>query len=53
MAQGLSPDDATCCGVYIHGAAGEAVRDEMGDTGTLAGDLLPLLPKVIKKIRGG
>ena len=53
MAQGLSPEDAACCGVYLHGAAGEAVREELGDTGTVAGDLLPLLPKTIKTVRGG
>ena len=51
MAQGLSPEDATCCGVYLHGAAGEMVRDELGDTGTLAGDLLPALPRAIRNIR--
>ena len=53
MAQGLTPDDATCCGVYLHGAAGEAVRRQMGDTGTLAGDLLPILPSVIQVLRDG
>ena len=52
LAQGLSPADAACCGVYLHGLAGEAVREELGDTGTLAGDLLPMLPRVIKTLRG-
>ena len=51
MAQGVSPEDAACCGVYLHGAAGEAVRGEMGDAGTLAGDLLPVLPGIIKTVR--
>ena len=49
-AQGLSLEDASCCGVYLHGAAGEMVRDEMGDTGPLAGDLLPALPRTIKTV---
>ena len=53
MAQGLTPEDATCCGVYLHGAAGEAAREQMGDTGTLAGDLLPVLPRVIQALRDG
>ncbi len=52
LAQGLNPEVAAACGVYIHSAAGERVREELGDTGTLAGDLLPLLPKVIKGLRG-
>lgn len=53
MAQGLHPFDAACLGVYLHGAAGEVLRHEVGDAGTLAGDLLPLLPRVIKAIRAG
>ena len=50
VAQGLSLEDASCCGVYLHGAAGEMVRDEMGDAGTLAGDLLTVLPRTIKAV---
>ena len=53
MAQGLSPEEAACCGVYLHGAAGAAVHDELGDTGTLAGDLLSALPRTIKTVREG
>ena len=52
LGQGLSPEAASSCGVYIHAAAGERVRQELGDTGTLAGDLLPLLPNVIKSLKG-
>ena len=52
MAQGLSPEDAACCGIYLHGAAGEAVREELGDAGTLAEDLLPALPRAIKRAKG-
>ena len=51
LAQGLSPEDAAGCAVYIHGAAGELVRDEIGDTGAVAGDLIPALPRTIKAIR--
>ena len=51
LAQGLSPEDASSCGVFLHGAAGEAVRREMGDAGTLASDLLPALPTVMKQVR--
>ncbi len=51
LAQGLAPIEATCLGVYLHGTAGEDVRKEFGDTGMVAGDLLPVLPKVIKNLR--
>ncbi|MBI4282602.1 MAG: hypothetical protein HY672_03845 [Chloroflexi bacterium] len=53
VAQGMSTFDAACCGVYLHGAAGEHVRREMGDTGMVASDLLPRLPLVIKQVREG
>lgn len=52
LAQGLSPEIATCCGVYVHGLAGEMARERLGDTGMLAGDLLPLLPAAVRDIKG-
>jgi NAD(P)H-hydrate epimerase len=51
LAQGLSPFDAAACGVYLHGQAGNLVRQEMGDIGMLASDLLPMLPQAIKTIK--
>jgi hydroxyethylthiazole kinase-like uncharacterized protein yjeF len=51
VAQGLSPFDAAACGTYLHAQAGNLVRQEMGDAGMLASDLLPKLPQVIKKLR--
>ena len=53
MAQGVAVEDAAACGVYLHGSAAEMVRKELGDTGTLAGDLLPVLPRAIMDLRGG
>ena len=53
LSQGLSTSDAAACGVYLHGAAGELVRRDMGETGMLASDLLPKLPLVIKHLRDG
>lgn len=50
IAQGLVPFDAACIGVYIHGLAGEVLRDKFGQSGLLASDLLPVLPKVIKQL---
>ncbi|MCS7207170.1 MAG: NAD(P)H-hydrate dehydratase [Dehalococcoidia bacterium] len=53
MAQGLHPFDAASLGVFLHGLAGEVARQEIGDAGTIAGDLLPLLPRVIKGLKAG
>lgn len=51
LSQGLSLEDAAALGVYLHGAAGELVRGELGDMGMVASDLLPALPKAIKALR--
>jgi NAD(P)H-hydrate epimerase len=53
LAQGLSTFDAASCAVYLHGAAGEQARREMGDTGMVASDLLPRLPLAIKQVKEG
>jgi len=51
MAQGLSPTDATSCGVYLHGRAAEAIAEAMGNTGTIASDLIQVLPETIRGLR--
>jgi len=47
-AQGLNPFAAAVCGVYLHADAGEAVAEQLGDTGMIASDLLSVLPLVIR-----
>jgi len=44
LAQGCSPFDAAVCGAYLHGMAGDILREEYGDTGTIASDLHAALP---------
>jgi ADP-dependent NAD(P)H-hydrate dehydratase / NAD(P)H-hydrate epimerase len=39
LAQGLAPFDAARLGVYLHGLAGERLRERLGDAGVLASDL--------------
>ena len=39
LAQRLDPFEAACAGVYLHGLAGEAVSERLGDSGLLASDL--------------
>jgi ADP-dependent NAD(P)H-hydrate dehydratase / NAD(P)H-hydrate epimerase len=39
LAQGLKPFDAARVGVYLHGLAGDAMRERFGDAGLLASDL--------------
>lgn len=51
LAQGLSLFDAATCGVYLHSQAGEVVKEELGDAGMVASDLLRVLPPVIKRLK--
>ena len=51
MAQGLSTADASCCGVYLHGLAAETVRENLGEAGPVASDLIGELPVVINRLR--
>ena len=53
LAQGLPTTDAAVAGVYLHGMAGEMVRGELGDTGSLASDLLAKLPMAVRQLRSG
>lgn len=53
LAQGLSSFNAACCGVYIHGMAGEKIKQNLGDAGLLASDLLPILPRIINSLKSG
>jgi NAD(P)H-hydrate epimerase len=51
LAQGMGLFEAAVLGVYLHAQAGSLVRDELGDTGTLASDLLLRLPQSIKLLK--
>ena len=51
LAQGLEPKTAAAMGVYLHGAAGEKIREQLGDSGMIASDLLPILPQIAKQLK--
>jgi hydroxyethylthiazole kinase-like uncharacterized protein yjeF len=53
VAQGMSLFDAAACGVFLHAQAGKMVMRELGDAGLLASDLLPVLPRAIKRLKQG
>jgi len=50
LAQGCEPFEAACAGVYLHGAAGEVVRDRFGDAGLLASDLPDEIARARKRL---
>jgi hydroxyethylthiazole kinase-like uncharacterized protein yjeF len=51
LARDIDPLDAACTAVYLHGFAGDLLRDEMGDTGLAAMDLADRIPMAIQRIR--
>ncbi|HSL97052.1 MAG TPA: NAD(P)H-hydrate dehydratase [Candidatus Deferrimicrobiaceae bacterium] len=50
LAQGLQPGPAARLGVYLHGLAGDLVRERIGDAGLLASDLPDAVPLVRKRL---
>src|SRR5947209_6630245 len=51
LARGIDPWDAAIAAVYLHGFAGDLLKDEMGDIGLAAGDLAERIPFAIKRLR--
>lgn len=51
LARDTDPLDAACAGVYLHGLAGDILRDEMGDTGLAAMDVAEKIPAAIQRVR--
>jgi hydroxyethylthiazole kinase-like uncharacterized protein yjeF len=52
LAQGLAPFDAALVAGYMHGLAGQWASREIGPAGSLAGDLLPRLPRALRFLAG-
>ncbi|MHB8577560.1 MAG: NAD(P)H-hydrate dehydratase, partial [Dehalococcoidia bacterium] len=52
IAQGLAAPEAACCGVFLHGTAGDLLRKELGDAGVLASDVLAALPRARQEVLG-
>jgi NAD(P)H-hydrate epimerase len=50
LAQGMAPGPAARLGVFLHGTAGDMVRDRIGDAGLLASDLPDSIPLVRKRL---
>lgn len=46
IAQGLSPADAAITGAWVHGRAGDLLRDRKGELGLIASDLLEGMTEV-------
>ena len=51
LARGTDPLDAACAAVYLHGLAGDIVKDDLGDTGLTAMDVADRIPIAIQRNR--
>ncbi|MBS4534819.1 NAD(P)H-hydrate dehydratase [Clostridium sp. D2Q-14] len=51
IAQGIEGFDACKIGVYTHGLSGDYAKEEKGEYGLIATDIINSLPKTIKEIR--
>jgi hydroxyethylthiazole kinase-like uncharacterized protein yjeF len=51
LARGTDPVDAACAAVYLHGLAGDILKEQMGDTGLTAMDVADRIPAAIQRNR--
>lgn len=50
LAQKMTPFDASCLGVYIHGLAGDLAKNDLTAYGVLASDTVRYIPYALKKL---
>jgi NAD(P)H-hydrate epimerase len=51
LGQGLDPFEASQLGVYVHGLAGDLVRDDLGEVSLIATDLISYLPQAFRQVQ--
>lgn len=51
LAQGYTPEEACCLGVFLHGHAGDMAAEEKGEAGILARDVIERLPNGLHALR--
>lgn len=50
-AQGLSPENASLAGVFLHGLCGDMLKKQTADVGFLATDMIEMIPKAIQSCK--
>lgn len=50
LAQGIHPEKATLSAMYVHGLAGDIVKQKKGEIGMLPSDLIEVLPEILNSL---
>ena len=50
VAQGISPEKSSCCGVYIHGSAGDRAAKKLSQYGMIPTDMLMEVPQIFREM---
>lgn len=50
LGQGLLPLEAAACGAWIHGTVGDWCAESLGEYGMLPGDMVEMLPRLLKQV---
>ncbi len=53
LAQGLTGTQAAIAGAFVHGMAGDLARQQWGQRGMIAGDILKLVPEALLLLENG
>lgn len=53
IARGTDPLLAARAGAYVHGLAGDAAAEQLGQEAMIAGDLLERIPEAIRRVKAG
>jgi len=53
LTRGMPVIEAASAGVYLHGLAGDLLAEDMGEAGVIAGDILDVLPGLMKDLKEG
>ncbi|MGA7161692.1 MAG: NAD(P)H-hydrate dehydratase [Bacteroidota bacterium] len=53
IGQHSTPAQAAINGVYVHGRAGDLARDDIGEMGMIASDIMSHIPAVLRILQGG
>jgi NAD(P)H-hydrate epimerase len=52
LARGMEPDAAILSSVYLHGSAGDAAAERVGEEALVARDVIAAIPEAFKRLRG-